>query len=160
MAELTIPPRSDIPTEFTWNATSVYPSIEACEKEFRDIEATLPGLALRQDSLSAGAAALLETLHLIEDTRLRVMKLNMYAYMAYSVDTGDQSAAVMNDRVQNLVGTAVGATAFLEPGLIALGRETLDRWTREDSRLAVYAHYFDNLFRQQPHLRSAEIEGL
>ncbi len=31
---------------------------------------------------------------------------------------------------------------------------------QEDTRLASYAHYFDNLFRQQAHVRSAEVEEI
>ena len=52
------------------------------------------------------------------------------------------------------------AGAFLNPEILALAPETLQKWLREDERLAIYAHYFDDLRREQTHVRSGEVEAL
>jgi len=156
MAGITVPERREIAPEHTWNAPSVFPSVQAWEAEFRDIEAGLS--LLKPDKEMTGAAALYGVLQNTENTLRRAAKLVVYASMSYSVDSGDRAAVAMNDRVQGLTGKVMAATAFLDPALLALGRETLERWMKEDSRLAVYGHYVDNLFRRRKHVRSAEVE--
>lgn len=160
MAELTIPERREIAPEHTWNAPSVFTSVQAWEVEFRDIESSLSLVKSRKDTLHTGAAVLVDVLQTIENILRRLMKLTVYANMWYSVDTSDQASALMHDRVLSLAGGVQGAIAFLGPELLALGRETLDRWIREDPRLVVYAHFIDNLFRRHTHVRSAEVEEL
>ena len=122
MAGLTVPARSEIKPENTWNAPSVFPSIQAWEAEFRDIEASLPLIKSSEKTLNTGAATLVEALRIIEEVQRRTMKLMVYANMSYSVDTQNQTSAAMHDRVHNLTGMIKGATAFLNPGLLALGR--------------------------------------
>lgn len=160
MAELTIPERREIAPEHTWNASSVFPSVQAWEAEFRDIESSLSLVESKKDTLHTGAAALVDALQTIEDILRHSMKLTVYANMSYSVDTNNQASALMHDRVLSLAGRVRGAIAFLGPELLTLGRETLNRWMREDQRLVVYVHFLDNLFRQHTHVRSAEVEEL
>ena len=50
------------------------------------------------------------------------------------------------------------ATAFVEPELLAVGRERLRDWSAEEPALAAYEHYLDDLFRRAAHTRSAEVE--
>src|SRR5690606_10485781 len=52
------------------------------------------------------------------------------------------------------------ATSFLNPELIQIGKEKLDAWVKENDKLAVYKQNFDDLFRQQAHVRSAEVEEI
>lgn len=160
MSELTVPGRSEISPENTWNAESLFPSVQAWEKEYRDVESGIPSLAAGKDRVNTGAGELLKVIKQIEDSMRRTEKLYVYASMAHSVDTQDQAAAAMYDRVQNLVGKVSGAAAYLEPGLLAIGVEKIDGWMKEEPGLTVYKHYLDNLFRKSAHVRSAEVEEI
>lgn len=157
MTELKVPPRNQIAPEYRWNAPSVFPSVQAWETEFKDIES---GLARLKPPEKATAEGINDTLQKIMDILRRSGKLTVYASMSYGVDSGDQAAARMNDRVQGLIGKVMAATAFLDPYLLTIGRDTLDRWMKDDPRLAIYRHYIDNLFRRGEHVRSAEVEEL
>jgi oligoendopeptidase F len=160
MAELSIPARSDISHEHTWNAESVFPTVQAWEKEYKDIEAYLPGLEEGKEKLHNGARQLLEVLQSIEEVQRRTMVLFVYASMSHSVNMEDQAAAALYDRMQILAGKAAGATAFLEPELLTLGKEKFDEWKEEEYGLKTYSHYFDNLFRKARHVRSSEVEEI
>jgi oligoendopeptidase F len=80
--------------------------------------------------------------------------------MSYAVDTTDQAAARMQSRAQGLLGQALAAISFIDPELLAIGQETLNRWIFSEPELAFMRHYVDNLFRRQVHVRSAEVEEL
>ena len=90
----------------------------------------------------------------------RTYKLIVYASMSILVDTTDQEACRRNGQAQSAAAQAVAALAFIDPELIAIGEETLDQWLVKEAGLTDYAHYVDNLFRQQAHVRSAEVEEL
>jgi len=144
----------------SWNAASVFASQEAWETEYRSIEASLPALKARQDTMGKGATALLNTLQKIEHASRQAHKLLVYASMSHSVDMKDQIAGGLYDRALGLSAKVGAATAFLRPGLLLLGRDTLTRWMAEEPQLGIYAHYIENLFRHQMHVRSDEVEEL
>ncbi len=160
MPDFSVPHRSEIAVEYTWNAPSVYPSVEAWKAEYEDIAHALPGLAAFKGRLGESAATLAEALQTRDALTRRLQTLVMYARMSAAVDTTDQAAAVMQSQATGLYGRALGAMAFLEPEILALGRERVAGMAQAEPRLAVYAHYFDDLFRRRPHLRSAEVEEL
>ena len=159
-AETVIPQHSEIDARYTWNAPSVFTSVEAWEAEFETVAAALPGLAQLQGHLVDGATALSATLDAVESLARRVGILAVYAGMDYAVDTQNQPAAKRYGRTQGLAGQLAAASAFVGPELLAIGEETVRGWLAGEPRLAYLLHYVDNLFRKQAHMRSAEVEEL
>jgi oligoendopeptidase F len=158
--EATILHHSEIDPRYTWNATSVFPSVEAWEVEYDAVAAALPSLAAFQGHLAEGAAALSATLEAVQSLARRVGILAVYAGMDYAVDTQSQPAAKRYGRVQGLSGQLAAASAFVGPELLAIGEEAVRGWLAGDPQLAYLQHYVDNLFRKQAHVRSAEVEEL
>ena len=158
MNETAVPARSAIAPEHTWNAPSVFASVAAWEAEYKRVQADLPAVRAFQGRLSEGPTVVADAFVAVEDALQRAYKLYVYASMAYAVDTTDQKAAALESRAQGLFGQVAAAISFLDPELIVLGADQLNEWTRTEPRLTIHAHYFDNLFRQQAHVRSAEVE--
>jgi oligoendopeptidase F len=154
----TLPTRSEISKDFTWNAESVFADQQAFEAEVDSILAALPKVREFQGRLKEGPSILAGAFLQIEDLMARASRVSVYAGFAYNVDTGDQVAAAMSSKAQGMYGQLLAASSFLNPELIAIGHETLTQWTKAEPRLAVYGHYFANLFRKQAHVRSAEVE--
>jgi oligoendopeptidase F len=107
-----------------------------------------------------GAGVLADCLEAIGNVLLRLGRVYTYAGLNHAVDARDQDAAMAASRARGLMGQFMAAQAFLDPELLAVGQETLNRWVVEEPRLAIAAHYVEDLFRQQPHVRSAEVEQL
>ncbi len=160
MSEINIPPRSEIAKEYTWNAESVFAKVGDWQAEMESISADLEMLAPHRQAMMDGAAQLVATFEAIESLMRRIEKAYMYAMFSYSVDTTNQASAEMNSQAQGLFSRVVAATSFLNPQLLAIGEETLAGWMAESTELAVYAHFIDDLFRKQAHVRSAEVEEL
>jgi len=161
MTTTSLPLRREIAPEHTWNDTSVFESRAAWQAEQQALSRDIPALPVRfKDHLADGPAVLADYLTAFYDLYLRLGKLYVYAGMFSSVDTTDQDAAAMDGQAMGLFSQLMAAGSFGEPEMLALGRDTLTRWMKEDPRLAVYAHYFDDLFRRGAHVRSAEVEEL
>jgi oligoendopeptidase F len=155
-----IPSRGEIPTQYTWNAPSVFPSAEAWEAEFTGLSEDLSELEPYQGHLGDGPQTLADALDALQSLMRRGGKVVVYATMSHAVDTSDQAAARMSSMARGLYGQLAAATAFFDPELLTIGKETLAGWMRDEPRLATYAHYVDDLYRRQEHVRSAEVEEL
>jgi oligoendopeptidase F len=155
-----IPRRDEIAVEHTWNAESVFASVDDWEAEFARVEAQLPDLARFHGRLGDGPGTLAEWLAAADGLTAALGKLQTYVVMEHAVDAADQQATARYDRFAGLAARALAASAFAEPELLALGAETLRAWAQSEPRLAIYAHYFDQLARRSAHIRSAEVEEL
>lgn len=156
----TVPPRSKINKKFTWNAESVFKSPAAWEKELNQIVEDIAKIKPYQGRLAEGPSILLEALSVAHDLMSRVSTAFMYAGFSYAVDTTNQKAAGMRGRAQGVYGQVLSAVSFLQPEILAIGKETLAQWANENEKLVAYKHSFDDLFRKQAHVRSAEVEEL
>ena len=155
-----VPVRIKVDRKFTWNAESVFKSEKAWEKELNQILQELPKIKAYQERLAEGPSVLQEALSAANDLVSRAQTVFMYAGFSYAVDTTNQQAAGMRGRAQGMYGQVLSAVSFLQPEILAIGKERLDEWMSQDPQLAIYQHSFEDLFRKQAHVRSAEVEEL
>jgi oligoendopeptidase F len=157
-----VPLRNQVDKRFTWNAESVFPTDETWQKEIDHIIQEIPKVKEFQGRLSQGPAALTEALEAVYELIACIRKAFMYAGFAYAVDTTNQHAAGMRSKAQGVIGQVLSAVSFLQPEILSIGREKLDEWMSQPGaeKLRIHRHYFDDLFRKQAHVRSAEVEEI
>ena len=155
-----VPKRSEIAVEDTWDVESIFPSVAAWEEAVAEAPALIATLARFEGHLGDGAATLADSMEELETMMRHVARIFVYASLNYSVDMADQEAAARQDRARGLFAKARAAAAFAEPELLALEPATLEAWVENEPRLADFGHYFDQLQRRRPHVRSVEVEAL
>lgn len=156
----TIPFRKDIPQEYTWNSESVFASIQDWENEVSSLQHELKNFQDAQAIFSLGATQLAEVLEKRDAITQRLMVVLMYAIISHEVDKNDQQAAMLPGKAFGLAAQGQAASAFIEPGILAIGEEKILDWAKNEPRLNIYTHYLQDLFRKQAHVRSAEAEEL
>ncbi len=154
-----LPLRSSVDKNHTWNAESVFATPEAWSVEVDSILASLPEIKKFEGTLK-DAATLLHAFETIEGLMARMNRAYVYAGFSFSVDTTDQKAAAMNGKAQGFYGQVMATAAFLNPEVLAIGQKKLKKWTKDEPRLAVYEQFFNNLFRKHEHVRSGEVEEI
>ncbi|HUH99118.1 MAG TPA: M3 family oligoendopeptidase, partial [Anaerolineales bacterium] len=154
------PPRNKVEKGQTWNAESVFKNHRAWEEEVQNTLGGIGPLKKFKGRLGESPAVLLEAMAALEALLVRAQRAYMYAGFAAAVDTTDQVAAGMQSRASTMYGQVASAAAFVRPELLTVGKAKLDEWMRRDAKLAVYAHFFDDLFRKQAHVRTGEVEEL
>ena len=158
MTDFATPHRSAVPIERTWDPESVFPTVAAWEAELEGVLAVLPSVAAFQGRLAGAPVVLAEALAARDDLVRRLGHVFVYAMLGYAVETTDTEAVGRFGRAQSVQAQAGAAVAFVEPEVLAIGREQLREWELVEPVLAAYAHAFDDLFRREAHTRSAEIE--
>jgi oligoendopeptidase F len=154
----TLPARSEVPLEHTWDLASIFSTPTDWEAACQQLTSQIPAIAAYRGRLSEGPKILAEFLDLYIPQAILIGKISVYASNAYSVDTHDQNAAARAGQAQSLMARFFAAGAFLDPELMAIGFDKLCQWLKEDTRLAYLEHYVHRLERRQAHVRSGEVE--
>ncbi len=159
MTELTtLPARSAVPLEQTWDLESIFATPSDWEAACQQLSDMLPELASYQGRLSEGPQTILEYIHLAQEAGILAGKIRTYAYNKSAVDTTDQGAVARAGQSSSLLSRYFAATAFSDPELMAVGFERLWEWINRTPGLAFFAHYVDQLQKHQAHVRSGEVE--
>jgi oligoendopeptidase F len=150
--------RSEVPIEQKWNAESLFATPAAWQTEASAAPELIGSLARFKGHLGDSAQTLLEALQTQEQVLRRVGKVYMYAMMNANADTTDSAFDEMSGQSQALFGRFMATISFIEPEILAIGQDRLKEWMAQDAKLAVFDHFFEDLFRKQAHVRSAEVE--
>jgi oligoendopeptidase F len=159
MSQAAVLPRSEIAKEHTWNAESVFSTPEDWSAELKAVSDALPSLASFQGNLN-NAERLADWLETSEGLARRVSTLFFYARMSQAVETTNQAAIGMSGQAGALASRFGAAVSFAQPEILALGEDTVMQWVNSEPRLNIYAQSFSDLFRQQQHVRSGEVEEI
>ncbi|NLM70955.1 MAG: oligoendopeptidase F [Synergistaceae bacterium] len=155
-----IPPREDIPEEYTWDLSAIYRSDEEWEESFRSADAQLRELGTYEGRLFKTPRALLDYLRLEEKASERIGKLYAYSTMKSHEDTSRPLYQGMSDRAAMLFSSFAAARSFFHPEVLAAGEEMIRECMGQLPELALYRHYFDDILRTREHVLSRTEEEL
>ncbi len=156
----TLKKREDIPSEFTWNLESIFPTNEAWEQQFQSLQHQLPELEALQGTIAQSGSALLAVLQKRDQLFEQIERLYVYTSMRRDEDTTNSLYQGMADRAMQLYVRASTIASYIEPEILALSPEKLDQYTNETAGLSLYAQQLHDLNRKRPHIRSAEVEAV
>lgn len=150
--------RSEIEEKYTWNLGSIYAGLEAWEEDRKRVEEALPRIESYRGHLSDSAEKLLQWFREIEQVTLWVGHMLVYSSMLSDSDTTNQEASALRDRARGIFAKVSAAASFADPELLDIPKERIESLMQENSDLALYRHYFDQLWRRKGHVRSHEVE--
>jgi oligoendopeptidase F len=152
--------RAKVKKNQTWNAESVFSSPRKFDAEIKSLLESLAPIKEFQGHLGDGLETFIKAMDAIEIISQRAAKIQVYATMSSAVDTANQQGAAMNGKAMSALAQVGAATSFVDPELLAIGEAKLRQWLKDDLRMKLYEHYFNDLFRKQAHVRNAEVEEL
>ena len=154
----TLPTRSEVPLEQTWDLASIYPTPKDWEAACNQLIGMLPDLSVYRGHLGENPRTLLQFIQAYQEVGTLMGKIGVYANNAYAVNTLDQDAAARSSQARSLMSKFAAATAFFNPELMQIGFPKLRQWIKEDIRLGFFIHYVDRLEKRKAHVRSGEVE--
>src|SRR4051812_2180619 len=137
-----LPSRPEVDRRFTWNSDSVFPDGAAWDAAANTIVARLPDLAEFKGHLGDSPETLADWFDTSEKLQRVMGKLQVYTFMEYSCDVGDQDAAARSDRARSVGAQLSAAMSFALPELVAIGFLKLREWVAQSPRLAHFGHHF------------------
>jgi oligoendopeptidase F len=160
MTTSTLPKRSEVARDNTWDLESIYPSDADWERDFARVAAALPQLAQFQGRLGGGAQVLLDALRTRDQASEVLYRLFVYAQMRQHEDTANSVYQALADRATTLANEFNTAVAYMTPEILAIPEDRLQGFLAAEPDLALYRHALDDILRERPHVLTAELEAL
>ncbi len=155
----TLPKRSDVPREQTWDIEALYATPRDWEAEAGALTGAIHALSAHAGQLGDSPEALLAFLTENDALSLRLSRFMSYASMNASVDGTDSVAAARRDRASGIISQYSAASAFAQPELLALDEAKLRGWL-DQPEFKDHKIRAERILRNKPHVRSAEVEAL
>ncbi|CAK1246620.1 Oligoendopeptidase F (PepF) [Fructobacillus tropaeoli] len=151
--------RQEVPTELTWDLTTVFADDQAFEEAVAALKASLADLDQYVGHLGDSAQTLLAGLETDLQIERSFEKIYVYANQKYDEDTANNHYAGVYAQAQDLLAAVSQATAFFQPEVLAIDEKTLATYL-EDQALVPYRHFFDVLLSEKAHTLPADQEAL
>ena len=155
-----LPLREEVPTEKTWDLTTIYSTDEEWEQTYEKIANKIEVLKKYEGTLAEGAQAFQEALEAMLETFREASVVFVYAHLKNDQDTSNSTYQAMMDRASSLLTNAQAAASWFEPELLNIPEDQLEKYFEENKDLELYRHEINNITANREHVLSAEIEGL
>ncbi len=152
--------RAEVPDEHRWRLEDLYPSDSAWRQDKDALAGRLDEILEYKGKLTDSPAQLLSCLKLNSEMSKTFGRLHSYAHMKSDQDTRDAACLAMKQEVEQLVTEYNTRASFIEPEIVALEKETIERFIAAESGLQVYRLYLLDVLRSKPHTLSQQEEKI
>ncbi len=155
-----LPARNEVPEELTWDLTTIFPSDEAFEKEFKEIQELSKQSEQFKGTLGDSAEALLRALKFRDALFDRLEKLYVYAHLKLDQDTADATYQGMNSRAGSLITQVITGLSYFDPEILSIEETRLKAFLNENKELELYKHVLEELNLSRPYILSEKEEAI
>jgi oligoendopeptidase F len=152
--------RADIAPDAQWRLEDLYTSDQGWRQAKEELAGRLDGILAYRGKLAQSASQLLGCLQLHSDISKTFGRLGSYASMKSDEDTRNATYLAMKQEIEQLSTEYSTKASFLEPELVGLDQETMERFIAAEPDLKVYRFYLFDVLRTKPHLLSEEAEKI
>jgi oligoendopeptidase F len=152
--------RDEIPQQYTWDLTTLYPTDEAFLAELERTKAYPAKVAAFQGKISQSAQALLEYLRLNDEVECVLLRLSNYAQRKSDQDTRVSKYQDFAGQTMSVVVSISSAGAWFTPELLTVDEAKMAEFYAQCPDLELYRRNLDRIFRQREHTLSPAEEAL
>ena len=152
--------RADVPAEHTWRLTDLYAS-DAAWRQAKDAAAGRTDAILQyKGALTTSASRLLACLKLNSDISRELRRLDGYASMKSDEDVRNATYLAMKQEIDQLVTQYNTKASFIEPEVVTLDAEAVEKFLAAEPDLRVYRMYLFDILRSKAHTLSPQEEKI
>lgn len=156
--------RSEVSIEDQWDLTSMYPSVQEWENEFKiwgrpDQTPHYPEIQKFKGTLNNGPENLKNLLDICFQIERLLGKLYTYAHLKHDEDVAQDLYKKMHSQISSIFYDFKEETSWIEPEILQLPAETLSQYINSPA-LAEYRVYLQRVIRLKPHILSSDKEEL
>lgn len=155
-----VPARNTIDPKYTWDLNSIFPSWEAWEAAFNELDRGIDAYRKYEGTLAQGPERLLRALQDRDELGQLSYKVWYYPSLQYDEDQRNNTINARRQRVQLLIAKWQQATSWFQPELLKLPLDTVREWMSKTPELAVYRFAVEEVFRLQAHVLNEQGERL
>jgi oligoendopeptidase F len=152
--------REEIPDQFKWNLTDIFPGWVEWEAAYKRLEAGVERYAALQGTLAGGPERLLDAFKLSEELGQLAYRVWYFPSLKYDEDQRDNTVNARRQQVQILFAKWKQAESWFNPELLQIPLDTVRQWMDSNEALRLYRFAIEDLYRQQEHVLDEKGERL
>ncbi len=155
-----VPERSEIEKQYLWATETIFPDKAAWEAEYAEVEKRMQKVTEFKGTLARNPESLLAALTFRDEIEPRIARVYVYSSLLSDQDTRVGETQAMKSRSRTMYVGYSQLMSWFMPELTAMEHDTIKGWIKENKDLALYAQYFDDVFRQKKYVLPAREEEL
>lgn len=156
-----LPAEADqIPAKYKWDLTDIYESWTPWEADLQKINALMDEIITMEGKIGESSDQLFKVLSMQDQLGRLAEKAFRYPYLMRNLDTRNSEVGSKFQQIQIMFARFGTAVSWMEPEMLAIPEATIQKWIAEDVRLEPYRFDLEDMYRQQKHVLSAEMETL
>ena len=161
MIQQTLPKREEHNKSHQWHIEDIYQNDTLWEKDYTDLQQSIPGLSRFSGSFQKDAKSLLACLQECDTLSQKLDHLYVYAFMRFHENSENPVYQELSERAESLLISYSSAISFLVPEILSLSKETMDSYKKEyPTEFSLYEHFLENISRKKEHTLSQVEETL
>lgn len=156
----TLPKRSEVKKEDTWDLSAMYASNADWEKDILEVEELTAKIAQNEGKVTASSEVLLTVLETMAKAEQKIELAFSYAERLYDQDQKNTQHQAMSQKMYALYTDYSSRTAFVVPELLATEDAVIEEYLKSNSALELYRKQIAEIQRKKAHCLSAEMEKL
>ena len=158
MKHKTLPARNEIDQEYCWKLEDIFETDDTWKAAYGKLEQQLEAIRGMKGTAARGPQQLFELLETVGRAGQLFEQIYVYANQKYHQDMENRTGQELSGKAAALSVRFSDASAFLEPEILALEEETLEKWMGEYEPLSLYRRYLEEILRRKHHVLSGEME--
>ncbi len=150
--------RGQVAKELTWNLDDIFPTPEAWEAEFKQLERALENVTAYRGRLSEDGQTLLSCLEAQEELAKIMVRVGSYASLKLAGDGTDAENQMNAGRMSDLGSRIQAETAFIKAEILRLDADDLKQFMKDAPGLASFRRLLEQILRQKPYTLSDDTE--
>jgi oligoendopeptidase F len=144
--------RAEIPAEFTWNLSDIYPSWDAWDADRALFEQRMGEYAALKGTLHEGGDRVRQAFQLNDALGQLAHRVYFYPSLKYDEDQRDNTINARRQQVEALFARWQQLSSWLSPELLTIPLDTVRQWMDADPALSLYRFAIEEIYRLQEHV--------
>ena len=155
-----LPRRDEIPESATWDLTTIFISDKDFDEAFTRLSEKISDVEKYKGTLHSGSQAFLKSLDFFLEMYRKAESLYVYAHLKNDQDTVNPDYQAMYGRAGTLFTQISEAMAWLEPEILSLSDDQIQKYFDEEAGLGIYTHFIEAMRQKRAHILPSEMEIL
>lgn len=152
--------RNELDPAYCWDLEAMFADDELWEKDFSEAARAAEDFRSFCGKMQEGPESLLKILKSRENMERKAEHLYVYANMRWHQDTANGKYQAMAGKSAQLLTQVNNAQAFVEPEILALSEQKVQKYMDNCPGLELYKRFFSEIFRGKEHVLTPDMEAL
>lgn len=152
--------RNELDPAYCWDLEAMYADDDIWEEEFSRVSQEAEDFRTFCGKMQEGPECLLKILKSREKMERKAEHLYVYANMRWHQDTANGKYQAMAGKSAQLLTQVNDAQAFVEPEILALTEQKVQKYIDSCPGLELYKRFFSEIFRGKEHVLTPDLEAL